>query len=40
MCLPDFRKYAETLIRQELPAHVLAKICWVGDRQNETTAAK
>lgn len=36
---PDFRKYAETLIRQELPAHVLAKICWVGDRENDTGAA-
>lgn len=31
---PDFRNYAETVIRQELPAHVLAKICWVGDRQS------
>lgn len=36
---PDFRKYAETVIRQELPAHVLAKICWVGDRQDGTEAA-
>ncbi|WP_299763455.1 hypothetical protein [uncultured Dokdonia sp.] len=36
---PDFRKYAETLIREELPAHVLAKICWVGDRQDGTAAA-
>ncbi|MEP0266723.1 hypothetical protein [Dokdonia sp.] len=36
---PDFRKYAETVIREELPAHVLAKICWVGDRQDGTTAA-
>lgn len=35
---PDFRKYAETVIRQELPAHVLAKICWVGDRQDGGTA--
>ena len=35
---PDFRKYAETVIRQELPAHVLAKICWVGDRQGDTAA--
>jgi len=31
---PDFRKYAETVIREELPAHVLAKICWVGDRKS------
>ncbi len=26
----DFRNFAEQLIREELPAHVLAKICWVG----------
>lgn len=25
-----FRKYAETLIRSEAPAHTLLKICWVG----------
>jgi uncharacterized protein len=37
---PDFRRYAETVIRQELPAHVLAKICWVGDRQSETEIAQ
>jgi hypothetical protein len=37
---PDFRRYAETVIRQELPAHVLAKICWVGDRQSELKIAK
>lgn len=37
---PDFRKYAETVIRQELPAHVLAKICWVGDRQTEIETAQ
>ena len=36
---PDFRRYAETVIRQELPAHVLAKICWVGDRQSEIETA-
>jgi hypothetical protein len=36
---PDFRRYAETVIRQELPAHVLAKICWVGDRYSETETA-
>ncbi len=32
---PDFRQYAERVIREELPAHVLAKICWVGDRKND-----
>lgn len=37
---PDFRRYAETVIRQEIPAHVLAKICWVGDRMSETAAAQ
>ena len=26
----DFRAYMERIIREELPAHVLAKICWVG----------
>jgi len=26
----DFRRYAERLLRLELPAHVLARICWVG----------
>jgi len=36
---PDFRKYAETVIREELPAHVLAKICWVGDRNCDLKAA-
>ena len=25
-----FRKYAETLMRSEAPAHTLLKICWVG----------
>ncbi|MFD0861700.1 hypothetical protein ACFQ1M_05745 [Sungkyunkwania multivorans] len=29
----DFRNYLEDLIRKELPAHVLAKICWVGERK-------
>lgn len=29
----DFRNYMETIIRQEIPAHVLAKICWVGHRE-------
>jgi len=30
----DFRNFMEELIRKELPAHVLARICWVGDRNN------
>lgn len=27
----DFRNFMEEIIRQELPAHVLARICWVGE---------
>lgn len=30
---PDFRNYMETIIKEELPAHVLARICWVGERK-------
>lgn len=26
----DFRNYMEKIIREELPAHVLARICWIG----------
>jgi len=26
----DFRIYMEKLIREELPAHILARICWIG----------
>ena len=26
----DFRAYMEKIIREELPAHVLARICWIG----------
>jgi len=37
---PDFRRYAETVIRQEIPAHVLAKVCWVGDRLSEKQEAQ
>lgn len=29
---PDFRNYMEEVLRQELPAHILPKICWVGYR--------
>jgi hypothetical protein len=31
----DFRDFLENLIRKELPAHVLARICWVGHRKNQ-----
>lgn len=26
----DFRKYVEGIIREEIPAHILTKICWIG----------
>ena len=29
----DFRKYVEKLIRTELPAHILPRICWIGAEQ-------
>ncbi len=32
---PDFRDFMEELIRKELPAHVLARICWVGHRKGK-----
>jgi hypothetical protein len=31
----DFRNYMEKVIKEELPSHVLAKICWIGYRKNE-----
>ncbi len=31
----DFREFLENLIRKELPAHVLARICWPGHRKNQ-----
>jgi len=31
----EFRNYLEDLIRKEIPAHILARICWVGDRKNK-----
>ncbi len=32
---PEFRKFMEELIRREIPAHILARICWIGYRKNE-----
>ncbi|NQU52328.1 MAG: hypothetical protein HQ522_07285 [Bacteroidetes bacterium] len=32
---PDFRNFLEELIRKEIPAHILVRICWVGYRKNE-----
>ena len=29
----DFRRYAERLIREETPAHVMPRICWVGNAE-------
>lgn len=29
----DFRAFMEDLIRRELPAHILARICWIGERK-------
>lgn len=36
----DFRDYLENLIRQELPAHILAKVCWIGYRKGEEPEIK
>ena len=30
----------EELIRKEIPAHILARICWVGYRKNEVPDTK
>ena len=36
----EFRRFAEELIREEVPAHLLPKICWVDDdRMNEIETA-
>lgn len=32
----DFRRFVENLIRKELPAHIMAKICWIGYPKNYT----
>ncbi|MEP0263091.1 hypothetical protein [Dokdonia sp.] len=32
---PDFRNYMENIIKEELPAHILPKICWIGHREND-----
>ncbi|MGB5944067.1 MAG: hypothetical protein WBG71_14380 [Leeuwenhoekiella sp.] len=32
----DFRRFTEDLIRRELPAHIVAKICWIGYQKNYT----
>lgn len=30
----DFRNFAENVIRQEIPSHILGKICWIGYRED------
>ena len=41
---PDFRRFMEELIRREMPAHILARVCWIGDRmvtpENDTIPEK
>lgn len=32
----DFRKYVEGVIREEVPAHILTKICWIGPDKMKT----
>lgn len=36
----DFRNFMEDLIRKELPAHVLARICWIGSQAGVVTEEK
>lgn len=33
----NFRNYAEDVIRQEIPSHILGKICWIGYRKDHIT---
>lgn len=37
---PDFRNYMENIIKEELPAHILPKICWIGHRENDLKNVK
>jgi hypothetical protein len=37
---PDFRNYMENIIREELPAHIIPRICWVGSRRGEVVDAE
>ena len=32
---PDFRNFMENVIREELPSHIVPRICWVGERKNQ-----
>lgn len=29
----DFREFLEEMIREEMPSHIIPKICWVGERR-------
>jgi len=29
----DFRRFVEEVIREEVPAHILPKICWIDEEQ-------
>ncbi|UWX56717.1 hypothetical protein NY406_05490 [Chlorobaculum sp. MV4-Y] len=33
----ELRRFIENTIRQELPAHILGKICWVGNQDYDST---
>ncbi len=36
----DFRNFAEDIIRQEIPSHILGKICWIGHRKGNVDDAE
>ncbi len=36
----DFRNFMEQLICEEIPSHIIPKICWVGNRKNAVTDEK
>ena len=31
----NFRRFVEQTIREEVPAHILPKICWIAEKQME-----
>lgn len=33
LSIPEFRMFMEALIEEELPAHILPRICWIGHRK-------
>ena len=35
-----YREFAENLIRKEVPAHILTRICWIGMDQNKSESEK